>query len=130
MDNIINITESTVLINRKYYEEHCKKFRKLMKNNKKRVNKIKNLKRTIHDSQVANQKYKNRISNLEKELHTLKFERDCWKDKCLDKITDNQILHNELAICIGEGYEVSSSYKKYIESCWDNDNDEGGFLYD
>ena len=39
--------------------------------------------------------------------------KEHWKQKSLDSLGEIQILHNELNIAMGKGYELSDAYKSY-----------------
>lgn len=114
MDDVINITENTVLLNREYYEEFVKKNTKLVKNNKSRGNRIKNLKKVVNDCQIANKKNKAKIKELKQEIKEITSIKDKYMEVVWDKFCDNQVLHNELDMAIEQGYVASEAFKNYM----------------
>lgn len=114
MDDVINITENTVLLNREYYEEFVKKNTKLVKNNKSRGNRIKNLKKVVNDCQIANKENKAKIKELKQEIKEITSIKDKYMEVVWDKFCDNQVLHNELDMAIEQGYVASEAFKNYM----------------
>lgn len=62
--NIINETETTILVKKEEYDKHCRKVNKLIKNNRRMKNKIKTLKKEVSSCQKANHKYKQDVEYL------------------------------------------------------------------
>lgn len=121
MDDIINITETTILLKKEYYDEHMKKHEKLVRNNRRMKNLIKNLKETITNCQNANKTYKSEINDLIKEKEEIIIEKNNKSILAWDKCCENQILHNELNMVIEQGYELSEAYKEYSKNFEDYD---------